>query len=543
MGTMATMATAATTTEPRRQILDSRWAWVRERLDPLRQRLDPLRRRMDPLRQRLDPLRQRMDPLRQRMGTLRWQPASLRTPILAWFIGVLALATISSVVVTYRVLLVRLDQRIDAELAQEAAELGRLTGGNDPRTGKPFGPQVRRIFEVYLQRNVPSRNEALITFVGRKPFLRSRPVVPYRLDRDRELVARWTAIRTADRGHVDTPAGRVEYVAIPLRRESQTLGVFVAAIFVEGAKAEADAAVRAAGAVGLGLLLLGSLLAWRIADRVARPVTALTKTARSISGTDLSGRIPVHGRDQVAQLASTFNDMLDRLEHAFGSQRRFVDDASHELKTPLTIVRGHLELLDDSNPEEREATLALVVDELDRMGRIVQDLLLLAKHGRPDFLNVEMVEVGALSDELYAKAKALAPGESALEERGTGVIVADRQRLTQAAVQLAENAVRHGAEGGAIALGSRVADGEARFWVRNDGPGIPVQDQQEIFERFRRGSNGRRSDGAGLGLAIVKAIAEAHSGRVELESRAGAGATFTLVLPVGRTGNQRTRAK
>jgi len=500
--------TATATTEARREILGSYWASARARVASVR----------------------------GRMGTtLRWQPHSLRTPILAWFIGFLALATISSVVVTYRVLLVRLDQRIDAELVQEAAELGRLTGGNDPRTGRPFGPEVRRIFEVYLQRNVPSRNEALITFVGREPFLRSRPVVPYRLDRDRALVERWTSIRQPDRGHVNTPAGRVEYVAIPLRQQSQTLGVFVAAIFVEGAKAEANAAVRTAGAVGLGLLLLGSLLAWRIADRVARPVTALTRTARSISGTDLSGRIPVDGRDEVAQLAGTFNDMLDRLEHAFASQRRFVDDASHELKTPLTIVRGHIELLDHSDPDDREATLALVVDELDFMGRIVQDLLLLAKHGRPDFLHVEPVEVGALSDELYAKAKALAPGVAALEERGTGVIVADRQRLTQAAVQLTENAVRHGAEGGAIALGSRVADGEARFWVRNDGPGIPVEDQQEIFERFRRGSNGRRSDGAGLGLAIVKAIAEAHRGRVELESRPGTGVTFTLVLPVGPT--------
>jgi signal transduction histidine kinase len=463
--------------------------------------------------------------------TLRWEPASLRTPILVWFIGFLALATISSVVVTYRVLLIRLDQRIDAELTQETGELGRLTSGNDPETGTPFGSNVRRIFEVYLERNVPSRNEALITFVGREPFLRSRPVVPYRLDRDPQLVSRWSAAREPDRGQVATPAGRVEYIALPLRSEGSTLGVFVAAIFVEGAKSEADSAVRAASAVGLGLLLLGSLLAWRIADRVVRPVTALTSTARSISETEFGGRIPVYGRDQVAQLASTFNAMLDRLERAFASQRRFIDDASHELKTPLTIVRGHLELL-DSDPEDREATLALVMDELDRMGRIVQDLLLLANHGRPDFLSLDTVEVGALSEELYAKAKALAPRKWVLEQRGTGVLVADRQRLTQAVVQLAQNAVRHTNEGGAITLGSRIADGEARFWVRDHGPGIPLQEQRAIFERFRRG-NLRRSEGAGLGLAIVKAIAEAHHGRVELESRPGEGATFTIVIPTG----------
>jgi two-component system OmpR family sensor kinase len=461
---------------------------------------------------------------------LRWEPASLRTPILVWFIGFFALATISSVVVTYEVLLVRLDQRIDAELAQEAAELGRLTSGKDPETGKPFGPDVRRIFEVYLERNVPSRNEALITFVGREPFLRSRPVVPYRLDRDSQLVARWSATREPDRGRVATSAGPVEYLALPLRSERRTLGVFVAAIFVEGAKQEADSAVRAAGAVGFGLLLLGSLLAWRVADRVVRPVTALTTTARSISETDFGERIPVRGRDQVAQLAATFNEMLNRLERAFASQRRFVDDASHELKTPLTIVRGHLELL-DSDPQERDAALSLVMDELDRMGRIVQDLLLLANHGRPDFLALDKVDVGGLTEELYAKAKALAPRKWILEECGTGVAVADRQRLTQAVVQLAQNAVRHSDVAGTIALGSRVADGEARVWVRDHGPGIPLEEQQVIFERFRRG-NIRRSEGAGLGLAIVKAIAEAHRGRVELVSRPGAGATFTLVIPV-----------
>jgi two-component system, OmpR family, sensor kinase len=466
-----------------------------------------------------------------RRPSLRWEPSSIRTPILALTIGFLALATISSVFVTYRVLLIRLDQRIDAELTQEAAELASLAGGKDPETGTAFGPNARRIFEVYLERNVPSRNEALITFVGGKPFLRSRPVVPYRLDRDPELVARWSAVRQPQRDRVETPAGPVEYLALPLRAEGTTRGVFVAAIFVEGARDEAESAVRAAGLVGLGLLLIGSLLAWRVTDRIVRPVTVLDKTARSISGRDLRARIPVEGRDQVAQLAVTFNDMLDRLERAFASQRRFVDDASHELKTPLTIVRGHLELL-DSDPEEREAALAIVMDELDRMGRIVEDLLLLAKYGRPDFLSLGPVDIGALTDELFAKARTLGrPSSWMLEARATGDVVADRHRLTQAVVQLAQNAVRHGDDGGTIALGSQIANGEARIWVRDRGPGIPLHEQQAIFQRFRRGSL-QRSEGAGLGLAIVKAIAEAHYGRVEVDSRPGGGATFSVVIPV-----------
>ena len=490
---------------------------------------------------RRDRLRSRLTRLRGRRPSLRWEPTSIRTPILVWSIGFLALATVSSVLVTYRVLLIQLDRRIDAELTQEAGELAALASGKDPDTGKDFGPNVRRIFKVYLDGNVPSRNEALITFIGGEPFLRSRPVVPYRLDRDRELVARWSSVREPDRGRVDTPAGPVEYLALPLRAEGKTRGVFVAAIFVEGAQGEAESAVRAAGAVGLGLLLLGSLLAWRVTNRVVRPVTALERTARSISERDLGARIPVEGRDQVAQLAATFNDMLDRLERAFGSQRRFIDDASHELKTPLTIVRGHLELL-DSDPEEREAALAIVMDELDRMGRIVQDLLLLANHGRPDFLSLERVEVGALTEELFAKAKSLAPVNWTLEARGTGAVMADRQRLTQAVVQLAQNAVRHGNEGGAIALGSGIANGEARIWVRDHGPGIALHEQQAIFERFRRGHL-QRTEGAGLGLAIVKAIAESHQGRVEVDSRPGAGATFTVVIPVSGGAEKAARSR
>ena len=355
-------------------------------------------------------------------------------------------------------------------------------------------------------------------------------MVPYDLDGDPALVARWATLASSDRGEVQTPAGRVEYLAVPLLDGGRTLGVFVAAIFAERAQTDANAAVRAVGGVGIALLLLGTLLAWRLADRVIRPVTELTDTARAISETDLSARIPAQGRDQVAQLAVTFNEMLDRLERAFSAQRRFVDDAGHELRTPITIVRGHLELLED-DPADREASLALVVDELDRMTRIVEDLLLLAKHDQPDFLKLGLVDVAVLTDEIYAKVAALAPRAWVLEHVGSGEIVADRQRLTQAVMQLVENAVRHGGEAEPIRIGSRVVDGEARFWVCDHGPGIPVDEQRAIFERFHRLVGPRRSEGAGLGLAIVNAIAEAHDGRVELTSAPGEGSCFEIVLP------------
>ena len=349
-------------------------------------------------------------------------------------------------------------------------------------------------------------------------------------DRDADLVARWARLEEPRRGHVQTPAGRVEYLAVPLESAGETAGVFVAAVFRDAAQVEADEAVRAAAAVGVIVLLLGSLLAWRLAGSMIGPVAALTRTARSISETDLSRRIPVRGRDEVAQLAATFNEMVERLERAFSSQRRFVDDASHELRTPLTVVRGHLELLDD-DPDERRETLALVMDELDRMSRIVDDLLLLAKHERPDFLDLGSVWVAALTDEVYAKLKGLAAREWVLEGRGHAVIVADRQRLTQALLQLAQNAARYGDRNAPIGFGSAVTGGEAHFWVRDRGRGIPPDVQDTVFERFRRGHDDL-VDGTGLGLAIVRAIAEAHHGRVELDSRPGVGTVATLVVPV-----------
>jgi signal transduction histidine kinase len=185
------------------------------------------------------------------------------------------------------------------------------------------------------------------------------------------------------------------------------------------------------------------------------------------------------------------------------------------------------------DPEERRETVALVTDELDRMSRFVDDLLLLAKAEREDFLRVGPVELGALTDELLEKAQALGTRHWQLESRGEARLLADRQRLTQAIMGLAQNAVQHTADDDPVWIGSSVDGTEAALWVRDGGRGIPRRDQARIFERFARASGSRRrSEGAGLGLSIVRAIAEAHGGRVELASRPGAGATFTVMIPL-----------
>jgi signal transduction histidine kinase len=167
------------------------------------------------------------------------------------------------------------------------------------------------------------------------------------------------------------------------------------------------------------------------------------------------------------------------------------------------------------------------------MSRFVEDLLTLAKAERGDFIRPENLDLDALTEELMAKAAGLGDRRWEFDGIGAGVIVADRQRLTQAIMSLAQNAVEHTASGDRIAIGSALAGGEARLWVADTGPGVAPADRERIFERFARaGGSRRRSEGAGLGLAIVRAIAEAHGGRVELDTAPGRGAKFTLVIPI-----------
>ncbi len=457
------------------------------------------------------------------------------TRVLISHIVLVIFSTVISLVVIRQLLLVYNENETQKSLIQEVEEFRRLVKGRDPKTGKPFGNNVAAIFDVFLSRNVPNEDEFLLTFLNGKFYKSSPALLPAHLKPDAALIDHWAKLNQPEWSRKLTLDGNpIFYLAEPIRTGGRNIGVFVVLNTDVHEHREVAHTIGVVGVVEgiMAVIALTSSFAWLAAGRTLARLRLLTETARLISDSDLTQRISVQGKDEITELTVTFNEMLERLQAAFTSQRNFINDAGHELQTPITIVRGHLELLNEEIPPEQYEVVELVIDELDRMSRFVSELLLLAKAEQPDFLYLETVELSLLTEELYVKATALALRDWHLDAKAEGKIVVDRQRFAQAIFNLAQNATQHTKEGGVIALGSELTDDSIRFWVRDTGEGIALADQERIFQRFARGCDGRRrSEGAGLGLAIVRAIAEAHSGTVELISQPGCGSTFTVVIP------------
>ncbi|GAA4412779.1 HAMP domain-containing sensor histidine kinase [Fodinibacter luteus] len=460
-----------------------------------------------------------------------WRPRdSARARLLLVQVGLVVLALLVTLVITRQYLLERVDDRIDAALAQEVGEFRALAAkGIDPVTGALYD-DPERLLTLHLQRTVPQENETILALVDGVPAGRLAPEPPVRLDLDPEAVATFASAQDVRTGELETASGVVRYRVVPVLVEgSPRRGALVVGVFRDLERREVDVVVLVLLGAGLvGLLLAGSL-AWVAAGRVLRPVDDVRRAAEEIGASDLSRRLEVRGTDEVADLARTFNGMLDRLEHAFADQRQFLDDASHELRTPITIVRGNLETM-SADPAQRAASMTVVLDELDRMGRLVDDLLTLARSDGPDFVVPGRVELSELTLGVLARARALADRDWQLDEVGAGFFLADEQRVLQAMLQLAENAVAHTGPGDVIRIGSAAGPDSVDLWVHDSGPGISPEQRDRVLERFVRAGTSR-SDGAGLGLAIVSTIARAHDGEVVIDEP-DAGARVRLHLPV-----------
>jgi signal transduction histidine kinase len=293
----------------------------------------------------------------------------------------------------------------------------------------------------------------------------------------------------------------------------------------------------------LGVLFVASLgVGWVISGRVLAPIDRITNVARDIQATNLSRRIELEGPDdELKRLAETFDGMLGRLDRAFAAQRRFVADASHELRNPLAIVQTNLDVALRPGGENGRVRDAAVVARraTDRMARLVDDLLALARLEAPTRCN-DRVDLAGLVRECAEEFAAVADGRtvvlSAAAQPGIGV-VGDREELKRALGNLLENAIRHSPAGGRVAVAAHVSDGWALLTVADCGPGIPREHQARVFDRFYRVdvARSREAGGTGLGLAIVRQVVEGHGGRLQLESEPGHGSRFTIELPRAST--------
>jgi signal transduction histidine kinase len=297
----------------------------------------------------------------------------------------------------------------------------------------------------------------------------------------------------------------------------------------------------------LGGLFVASLgIGWVLSGRALRPVGAITRTARDIQATDLTRRIHLRGpRDELRDLADTLDSMLDRLDHAFQAQRQLVDDASHELRSPLAIIRTHLDAtlnVPDATPEERRRAVAVIDRATSRMSRLVEDLLATARRDADALTDTEL-DLSTIAHE--------AGEESFLPDRPLRLhyrttdglqLIGDADALRRAAGNLLSNAVRLAPTDSTVTIGTGRTGSWLWLAVADQGPGIAPDDLPRVFDRFWRGAQQvatSRERRTGLGLAIVRQIVESHGGQVTAHSTLGEGSTFVLWLPAAdRTGEE-----
>ncbi len=294
--------------------------------------------------------------------------------------------------------------------------------------------------------------------------------------------------------------------------------------------------------ITMPLALLASLGGgWFLAGRALRPVGAITQAAERIAAGDLTQRLSVStDQDEIGRLAATFNAMIGRLEASFKQVRQFTSDASHELRTPLTVLKGETELAlrRPRSADDYRLVLESGLEEIDRMSRIVDELLFLS---RADLGEITMesrpVRMDQLSDDLKRQAEVL--GHEHAVQIVTGLsepatVAGDDMRLRELLLNLLDNAVKYSPQGGRVEMSLVKQEGMARLSVSDQGIGMLPEEHAHIFDRFYRTDAARAhtKKGTGLGLAICKWIVEAHHGTIDVQSEPNKGTTFTVILPL-----------
>jgi len=301
--------------------------------------------------------------------------------------------------------------------------------------------------------------------------------------------------------------------------------------------------------IGLAAVTASMFVITLISPRVFEPLENIASLARQISrADDLSRRLPDTGRDdEIGDLTMALNQTLARLENLFRTQQRFLADVSHELRTPLTTIRGNVDLMRRMGGADQES-LDDIQAELDRMTRLVNDLLLLARADAGSLpIEREPVELDTVLLDVYRQLSLLKePVKIVLEEVDQVLVSGDADRLKQLILNLADNAVKYTSAGGTVRLSLSKTEDEAHLTIADSGIGIAEEDLPYIFERFYRVDKARTRahGGSGLGLSIAKWIVDVHGGRIHVESEAGEGTTFHVILPLmGKVGQGGTTGR
>jgi signal transduction histidine kinase len=475
-------------------------------------------------------------------------PASIRWRFAGWVAGVVIGVSAVTFVVVYRETGSELRRQIDRDVTGDVGALSQTLRGLPASSSEGVLAAARRYVE-----SQPFTGTSSLVFVivpGAGPVSNHPEVFGAAEPDDGETVAEQLAENRLGRKLLverdglstrdvpDVGAMRVAEQPVEVHGLRVVAGAGEPLVIVTRAERGVAKGFVLAGALGLALALIASYFAGAV---FSRPLRRMAGVAARVDDGDLHPRMTLSGRPsrEVRVLAESFNHMLDRLAAAFVGQREFVADASHELRTPLTVIAGQLEVLAGSvepSPAEIQRVERLVSREVARTARLVDDLLVLAQSERGDFLHTEDLDLRAFVGELWQSVGHLADRRYELGAIPVGRLRADPDRLAQGLRNLIGNAIDHTVETtGVISLElSVVGDGRIRFLVADDGPGIPAEHRDQVFDRFHRVDAGRSRahGGSGLGLAIVRAVAEAHGGSVTAggSERLG-GAELRLELP------------
>ena len=479
---------------------------------------------------------------------------SVRVRLTLWYSLVLGFVLVLLAVFTYFLYWRNIEQRTDTGLAELAdafvttfnAELSDETGPDAVRNAARVAMVEHRFRDTVIAVLDPANNIQQSSLeLPRIGPSRERITADLFSSKDFQSLVAEAAARPSALG--DVPGGRDGFRAfarrMPAADQNYTL-VVLESLHPQREMME-DIRDTFLWAIPIALLLAG-IGGYFLARKSLAPVAAMASQARRMGAENLHDRLEVaNQRDELGQLAVSFNQLLERLEKSFELQRRFVADASHELRTPVAILRGETEVTlskPDRPPAEYRETLAILRDESQRLAQIIEDLFTLtrADAGQYPLTSTELYLDELASDVLH-RARSLAIAKritlsSAIDPELP--LHADESLLRRMLLNLLDNAIKYTPEGGTVSLHCQKQGHQYVVSVTDTGPGIPADMQHRIFERFFRADKTRsRADGdtggAGLGLSIARWIAEAHQGRLELTRSDSRGSTFTAFLPVG----------